>query len=74
VNPGDTGPPGAHRLPLRADVAAALADGTGPPGEVLWVVDACENGEPTGIPRGTVAGQGMDASGRPARAPRRTPV
>ncbi len=58
----------AEQLPLSADIAAALADGTGPLGEVLRVVDAYENGRPTGLPGGAMAGQYMDAIRWSARA------
>lgn len=39
----------AHQIPLAADVATALVDGTGPLGEVLRVVTAYENGEPDAL-------------------------
>jgi EAL and modified HD-GYP domain-containing signal transduction protein len=58
----------AEQLPLSADIADALADGSGPLGEVLRVVNAYENGEPTGIAGGTMAGQYMDAIRWSARA------
>ena len=58
----------AEQLPLSADIAAALAEGAGPLGAVLRVVDAYENGEPTGMSGGTMAGQYMDAIRWSARA------
>ncbi len=68
----------ARQLPLSADIAAAVTDGTGPLGAVLRVVNAYENGEPTGIAGGTMAGQYMDAIRWSARAlqaaPRLAPV
>lgn len=58
----------AEQLPLSADIAAALTDGTGPLGAVLRVVDAYEKGRPTGVPGGTMAAQYMDAIRWSARA------
>jgi EAL and modified HD-GYP domain-containing signal transduction protein len=56
------------QLPLSADIAAALTDGSGPLGRALRVVDAYENGEPTGLGGRSMAGQYMDAIRWSARA------
>lgn len=59
---GMSGAAMAEHLPLSAEISAALADGSGPLGEVLRMVDAYENGDLTGIRRAPdMAGRYIDA-------------
>jgi EAL and modified HD-GYP domain-containing signal transduction protein len=68
----------AGRLPLSADLAAALVDGSGPLGQVLRTVNAYEAGDLTDITGGRhMAGRYMDAirwSSRTVRATRPAPA